>query len=357
MFLRNYWYVATWAKDLGREPLARIMLNEPVVLFRKQDGTPVALEDRCIHRRLPLSMGRLIGDEIQCHYHGLVFDGTGTCVKIPGQERIPPSARVKSYPVVERNQCIFVWMGDADAPDTSRLPTHFGVLDNEGWTTSLVYRPVQCNYQLINDNLLDLSHLATVHASTVGTAHVADLADVEAERDGNHVKVSRWTMDAPAATTYQQFGNYDGNIDRWQISEFFPPSYFRINNGAASANTGARDGKGDKRWDFWVSHGITPETESSTHYFWGTCPQHLDRQCRRHRRVPPPVPPRGRRRPRRVRRPAGLHRPRSRSADPQHPLRRRADDGATHHRQIAVRRSRAKARSAALAPARHPARR
>ena len=268
MFLRNYWYVATWAKDLGRKPLARIMLNEPVVLFRKQDGTPVALEDRCIHRRLPLSMGRLIGDEIQCHYHGLVFDGTGTCVKIPGQERIPPSARVKSYPVVERNQCVFVWMGDADAPDTSRLPTHFSVLDNEGWTTSLVYRPVQCNFQLINDNLLDLSHLATVHASTVGTAHVADLADVEAERDGNHVKVSRWTMDAPAATTYQQFGNYDGNIDRWQISEFFPPSYFRINNGAASANTGARDGKGDKRWDFWVSHGITPETESSTHYFW-----------------------------------------------------------------------------------------
>ena len=268
MFLRNYWYVATWARDLGRKPLARIMLNEPVVLFRKQDGTPVALEDRCIHRRLPLSMGRLIGDEIQCHYHGLVFDGTGTCVKIPGQERIPPSARVKSYPVVERNQCVFVWMGDADAPDTSRLPTHFGVLDNEGWTTSLVYRPVQCNFQLINDNLLDLSHLATVHASTVGTAHVADLADVEAERDGNHVKVSRWTTDAPAATTYQQFGSYDGNIDRWQISEFFPPSYFRINNGAASANTGARDGKGDKRWDFWVSHGITPETESSTHYFW-----------------------------------------------------------------------------------------
>ena len=268
MFLRNYWYVAAWARDLGREPLARIMLNEPVVLFRKRDGTPVALEDRCIHRRLPLSMGRLLGDEIQCHYHGLVFDGTGACVKIPGQERIPTSVRVKSYPAVERNQCIFVWMGDPDAPDASRIPTHFSVLDNEGWTTSLVDRPVRCHYQLINDNLLDLSHLATVHASTVGTAHVADVADVEAERDGSHVKVSRWTMDVPPATTYQQFGNYDGNIDRWQVSEFFPPAYFRINNGAASVGTGARDGKGDKRWDFWVSHGITPETETTTHYYW-----------------------------------------------------------------------------------------
>ncbi|MDD9983240.1 MAG: Rieske 2Fe-2S domain-containing protein, partial [Gammaproteobacteria bacterium] len=231
MFLHNYWYVASWARDLGREPLARIMLNEPVVLFRKRDGTPVALEDRCIHRRLPLSMGRLIGDEIQCHYHGLVFDGTGACVKIPGQERIPSTVRVKSYPVVERNQCIFVWMGDPDAPDASRIPTHFSVLDNEGWTTSLVDRPVRCHYELINDNLLDLSHLATVHASTVGTVHVADVADVVAERDGDHVKVSRWTMDVPAATTYQQFGHYDGNIDRWQVSEFFPPAYFRINNG------------------------------------------------------------------------------------------------------------------------------
>ena len=146
------------------------------------------------------------------------------------------------------------------------------MLDNEGWTTSLVYRPVQCNYQLINDNLLDLSHLATVHASTVGTAHVADVANVEAERDGDHVKVSRWTMDVPAAMTYQQFGNYDGNIDRWQISEFFPPSYFRINNGAASADTGARDGQGDKRWDFWVSHGITPETEIVDALFLGHLP-------------------------------------------------------------------------------------
>ncbi len=268
MFLRNYWYVAAWARDLGREPLARVMLNEPVVLYRTQDGAPVALEDRCIHRRLPLSMGRVIGDQIQCHYHGLMYDCSGACTNIPGQERIPRAARVRSYPVVERNQCIFVWMGDPEAPDESKLPTHFDVLDTGGWTVSLVYRPVQAHYQLINDNLLDLSHLATVHASTVGTAHVADLADVETERDGNRVKVSRWTMDVPAAATYRQLGSYDGNIDRWQISEFFPPSYFRINNGAAAAHTGAREGKGEKRWDFWVSHGITPETETSTHYFW-----------------------------------------------------------------------------------------
>ena len=268
MFLRDYWYLAAWARDVGRDPLGRMMLGEPVVLFRKQDGTPVALEDRCIHRRLPLSMGKMIGDELQCRYHGLVFDCSGACVKIPGQDRVPKSARVKSYPVVERNQCVFVWMGDPAQPDESRIPTHFNLLDKEGWTSSLVYRPVRGHYELINDNLLDLSHLATVHASTVGTGHVADFADVETEHEGHHIKVSRWTMDVPAATTYQQFGNYESNIDRWQVSEYLPPSYFRINNGAAAVNTGAREGKGEKRWDFWVSHGITPESETSTHYFW-----------------------------------------------------------------------------------------
>ena len=127
---------------------------------------------------------------------------------------------------------------------------------------------VQGNYQLVIDNLLDLSHLATVHASTVGSMHVANMANVETDRDGDRVKVSRWTMDVPAAKTYQQFGQYESNIDRWQISEFFPPSYFRINNGSAVAGSGARDGTGENPWDFWVCHGVTPSTEDSTHYFW-----------------------------------------------------------------------------------------
>ncbi len=268
MFLRNYWYVGAWSDEVSREPLGRIVLGEPVVLYRKEDGSPVALEDRCVHRRLPLSMGKLIGDTIQCHYHSLVYDCTGKCVKIPGQDHIPRKMRVRSYPVVDRPPCVFVWMGDPAAVDESQIPDHFGLLNKDGWGSSTVYCHVKGHYQLIIDNLLDLSHLATVHGSTVGTAHVADLAEVETKRKGDHVWVSRWTMDVPPARSYLQFGAYDGNIDRWQISEFFPPSYFRINNGAATAGTGAREGKGDKRWDFWVCHGITPETEGTTHYFW-----------------------------------------------------------------------------------------
>ena len=103
MFLRNYWYVAASIPEIGRKPLRRIIMNEPVVFYRTEDGTPIALEDRCPHRRLPLSMGRLIeNDVLQCHYHGLRFDRTGACVRVPGQDMIPATARVKSYPVVER---------------------------------------------------------------------------------------------------------------------------------------------------------------------------------------------------------------------------------------------------------------
>ena len=95
MFLRNFWYVAAYYHEIGRKPLGRTVLGEPVVLFRKEDGTAVALEDRCVHRHLPLSMGRLVGDTLQCHYHGLRYDRTGACVLVPGQDTIPPGARVK----------------------------------------------------------------------------------------------------------------------------------------------------------------------------------------------------------------------------------------------------------------------
>jgi len=268
MFLRNYWYVGAYSDEVSSKPLSRVLLGEPVVLYRTETGAPVALEDRCAHRLLPLSMGKVVGDAIQCHYHALEFDRTGTCIRIPGQDRIPPSMKVKSYPVVEKDNCVFIWMGDREDADVSKVPGLFGMLFQEGWGATKVHCHVEGNYQLVIDNLLDLSHLATVHASTVGSMHVADSAKVETERDDDRVKVSRWTMNVPAAKTYQQFGNYDSNIDRWQISEFFPPSYFRINNGSAIAGTGAREGKGQNPWDFWVCHGITPSTEYSTHYFW-----------------------------------------------------------------------------------------
>jgi phenylpropionate dioxygenase-like ring-hydroxylating dioxygenase large terminal subunit len=267
-FITDAWYVAAWSDELAERPLARVILDQPVVLFRRGDGSPAALEDRCIHRRLPLSLGRVRGDRIECGYHGLVFDADGRCVKVPGQAVIPPGARVRSYPVVERHRCIWIWTGDPRRADPAAI-RDFHWLENPGWGLVKLHARVPCHYQLIIDNLLDLSHLAYVHASTVGSPELAEEARVKTERLADGVRVSRWTLDVAPARTYLQFGKYDGNVDRWQISEFRAPGNFVIDNGSAEAGTGAPAGKpGNQRWGFVVCHGITPETERTTNYFW-----------------------------------------------------------------------------------------
>ena len=122
MFLKNCWYVAAWDHEVTAAPLARTLLCEPVVLYRTEDGTAVALEDRCCHRALPLSMGKVVGDRLQCGYHGLEFDSGGACVRVPGQAQIPPGASVRSYPLVERWKYLWIWMGDPALADEALIP-------------------------------------------------------------------------------------------------------------------------------------------------------------------------------------------------------------------------------------------
>lgn len=270
MFLRNYWYVAAWNDEVSREPLARTVLGEPLVLFRKRDGAVVALEDRCAHRRLPLSAGRVVDDAIQCGYHGLVYDCSGACIKIPGQGRVAEDVGVKAYPVVERDRFVMIWMGEPSRADESRIIS-FPKLSDPNWGVTKVRLHVKGHYLLIVDNLLDLSHVAYVHNTTIGNAAVAEDAEVRFVRQGEKVRVMRDMNDVPAARTYAEFGPHKGIFDRWQLSEFYPPSFFFINNG--SGRCGWRSPAGDRidtqgEWGFQVFHGITPETETTTHQFW-----------------------------------------------------------------------------------------
>ncbi|MBV9151473.1 MAG: Rieske 2Fe-2S domain-containing protein, partial [Alphaproteobacteria bacterium] len=156
MLLRNAWYIAAWADELGSAPLARRICNEPVVLFRGKDGRAAALTDRCCHRAAPLHLGTLIEGRIQCGYHGLVFDGSGRCVAIPGQSRIPEDARVRSYPIIEKNQLVWLWMGEAEKADPSLIvdfPYHD---DKAKWPNKHDMYPIRGNYMLMVDNLMDL---------------------------------------------------------------------------------------------------------------------------------------------------------------------------------------------------------
>ena len=268
-FVRNAWYAAAWSDELvAGQPLGCTMLQEPVVLYRRTDGVPVALEDRCVHRSLPLSLGRVRGDVIECGYHGLQYDCAGACVRIPGQQTIPAAARVRTYPVIEQDCVIWVWMGNASKADAAKIMS-FPWMTKLGWQQTKLHAHIECNYQLIIDNLLDLSHLAFVHATTVGSIELADDALVHTERSDDGVWTSRWTLNVPPAKTYAQFGRYDCNVDRWQVSDFRAPCTFVIRNGSAKAGTGAYEGgRGEQPWEFIVCHGITPETDRTTNYFW-----------------------------------------------------------------------------------------
>ncbi len=266
-YLHNAWYVAALSRELGDKPLGRTFLDCPVVLFRRDDGSVAALEDRCCHRHLPLSCGRIMGDRLQCGYHGLEFDATGTCVAVPGQSRVPPGAAIRTYPVIEKAGWIWIWMGETDRVDDEMFPP-WPWLEDPAWTVTLPDpMHIACNYRLVNDNVLDTTHLAYVHRSSIGNAAINDFPS-KTERHGKQVTMTRWILDRPPPPMYKAAGNFEGNVDRWQIVEHVPPCFSVNDAGCAVAGTGAPEGDRRRGITLKALSAPTPETERTTHYFF-----------------------------------------------------------------------------------------
>lgn len=261
-YLRNAWYAAGSTTEIGRKPLRRVLLGEPVVLFRKEDGAPVALADRCPHRFAPLSRGKLVGDELQCGYHGLRFDTAGTCVHNPHGGSIPRLARVRAYPLLERHGFVWIWMGEA-APEPELLPdlAPFGRL--EGHATVDGYLRIAANYQLITDNLLDLSHVEFLHPA-FAVEDVLETARTELVRDGRTIHSNRWKPACKVSRFLRMFwqstserGDARANM-RWD-----PPAIMYLDVGVTEVGAAIADGVTTP-----FLHLLTPETAASTHYFW-----------------------------------------------------------------------------------------
>ncbi len=268
-FVRNAWYVAGWSDEIGRTPLSRVILGEPVVLYRTQAGAPVALRDQCPHRKLPLSLGRLVGDHLECGYHGMTFDTSGQCVRIPGQAHIPKGAKVASYAVCEGMGMVWIWLGDPDlAERTERF--HLSAWDNPERAVSIgKHRVVNCNYQLLTDNLTDPSHVAFVHRTTLGSAAQEDIP-VSVTEDGDTVIVTRWTLDSPPAPIFTNLAGMRDNVDRWQYYYLHCPSICIVDFG--SAPPGLLDEASDRELapavQMYSCIFMTPQTERTTHYFY-----------------------------------------------------------------------------------------
>jgi phenylpropionate dioxygenase-like ring-hydroxylating dioxygenase large terminal subunit len=266
-FLENCWYVASWSGELSVAPLARTMLGRPVVLYRRADGSPVALEDRCCHRGLPLSLGTVTGDDVVCGYHGLRFDPLGACIDVPGQSTIPPDARIRSYPVAEKWNAVWIWMGAPDRADIDAIPDVFW-LDDPGWTPAPGHLRIEANYLGLVDNLLDLTHVSYLHRTTLAGDDVEAVTPMTTRRDGDRLTVGRWILDVTPPPLYSKASGITGPVDRWQWITWEAPANVYFDIGCARAGTGAPKGDRSQGVSMWSTHLITPETETSTHYFF-----------------------------------------------------------------------------------------
>jgi vanillate O-demethylase monooxygenase subunit len=273
-FLRNCWYVAAQADEITRAPLGRILLNEPVVMFRTADGTAVALEDRCCHRRAPLHKGKLIGDELQCGYHGFTFDRTGACVRIHGQDRVPPRIGVRAYPAVEKHAYLWLWMGEPEKADPALIPDFHRSAD-PGWATVRSRLPIAANYLLVVENLIDLSHVGIVHAKTIGTDD--SRAELKGERNDGAVRVVRTPTEVVTAPHNLKQGMAERSVLAKTIT-FLPPCQVVIDIRTTEV---APQKSVPLSLGITVLNACTPETEHSTHYFWASARdyQRDDRQA------------------------------------------------------------------------------
>lgn len=274
-FIRNTWYVAAWSHELGEDaPIGRTILGEPVALYRKADGTVVAIEDRCPHRHAPLSMGRIIGDDIKCMYHGLRLGSDGVCKSIPGTDVIPPHTTARVYPAAERSSWIWVWMGDPAAADESAIPSATG-LDHPDFAMQAGALDYAANYELINDNLTDLSHLDYTHETTLGRLSGAIWSDdhpvIKPIDDG--LLIERWFVGRAAP---------DGvNVsDTWSSYRYLLPGLFLMEVKMFPTGTAAAsDYKAPTGTPFFQrreQQAVTPIDEKTTRYLYASGIQKKD---------------------------------------------------------------------------------
>jgi vanillate O-demethylase monooxygenase subunit len=193
------WYLAATSDEIAAELTGRRLLGRQVLLYRKSDGGVVALDDRCSHRALPLSMGRLVDDRVVCRYHGFTYDGAGACVLVPSQEHVPYGAGVASHPVREEGRLVWIWLGDPRRA-RSAPPPRTPWLEDPGWSVLGGTRTVAAGYLLLHENALDRTHFAYVHPDTSHRGYLEGPPPLEIEVSETSVSYARNFPAAPLAS-------------------------------------------------------------------------------------------------------------------------------------------------------------
>ena len=271
MFPKNTWYVAASAGEVSDKPLGRTICNERIVFYRGEAGKVAAVEDYCPHRGAPLSLGFVKEGRLVCGYHGLEMGCQGKTLAMPGQ-RVAGFPAIKAFPVVERYGFIWVWPGDAAQADESLIPVQEWY-DNPEWAYGGGRYHINCDYRLMIDNLMDLTHETYVHSNSIGQKEI-DETPCQTDINGSEVVTSRHMEGIEAPPFWKAALRANGladdvPVDRWQICRFTPPSHVNIEVGVAHAGHGGYTAPAEHKVYSVVVDFITPETETSHHYFWG----------------------------------------------------------------------------------------
>lgn len=264
-YLRNAWYVAAWSSEVGRELLERTILEEPIVLYRRENGEAVAIGNACPHRLAPLSMGKLVGDTVQCPYHGLRYDSSGACVLNPhAGGMIPPRMRVPAYTLVERHGLIWLWFGEAHAADPATIPDFSCHQDAElAFVGGMI--EMKANYQLVTDNLLDLAHGEFVHEGLLGSPAITH-SKLETIESGTTIYSNRWMPNGEAMPAFHMI--FDGHqagtpVDQWAYMRWDAPAHMLLDVGVTHVGAPRSEGA----WIYGTDI-LTPKNATTTYYFW-----------------------------------------------------------------------------------------
>lgn len=263
---RNAWYVVAFSEEFSEKPLARRVLGDRIVIYRTSSGKPVVLSDMCAHRAMALSKGKVVqGDRIQCPYHGMEYDPSGNCVLVPSQTQIPRQMRTRSYPTVERWKWVWAWMGDPALADEELIPDHkcFGLAEDDGFHKTIRFRMhINGNYQLLHENLLDVSHISFLHEGFLDSGLIAKTPPTT-KVEGDRIIISRRVTEVMEGGFARVFGMEPGTrVERELRSEGWSPNFNVVTNFFSFPDSPNRP-MACRHSPF----AITPETESSCHYF------------------------------------------------------------------------------------------
>lgn len=264
---RNHWWLAAYSSEIGRDILARDILGEPVVLFRTEAGEPVALAGICPHRAFPLARGCLVGDSLQCGYHGFRFAADGQCVAVPSQVGVPQNAALRRYPLIERGDLVWIWTGEAENADPAAMPDLAAIgIGREDWAVEQhPLATVDARYMLLIENLLDLSHVSFIHDKTIPAGEKVAALPVSVIETETSLTVQRRGENLPLNPLLSlQFPQQSGPVHQHFDAEFLGAGLIRTGGAMFDARTGEPLGIQN------YLHMLTPAGPSRVHYFVNT---------------------------------------------------------------------------------------